>query len=1141
MINETHVYQTLFEEMSDGVYVTDADGRIAYFNNAALTIFGYEQSEMRCQPIRQLFANEEEIPTLLTLLQEQRRVEDYAVKGRRKDGTTIDCTLTTTLQYDENGRISSFLAIIRDISHTRRTEQALTNRLRLEAGIAAASRALVNDVATSLEKALMHLLTATDVNRICVYANVESPEFGLCMKRLHRIHAPDANIPKKSATHPELVPYDAGLNRWRQRFEEGREVTGSKSEMPVQERAMLEAQGVESMLGLPIFVKEVWQGFICFDTFGLRERWSEEDIQLLQTSADIIGSYLERQNAARALKEQETFLNLVINSIPQAIFWKDRNSVYMGGNQPFAKDAGVSSVHELVGKTDHDLAWKKEEADFFRQVDQEVMLENRPQMGIIEPMLNAQGQEIWLETNKIPLADSTGQVIGILGTYDVVTERLQAQKQVEDLLEQRRRQVVLSTQIAQDIATSSDLNILYQRVVDQVKEQFNYYHVQLLRHDPALDNMALVVGYGEIGEKMLAMNHAMPIGVGIIGTAAVTGRSVLQPDVSNEPHWRPNALLPGTKGELAVPIKLRNEVIGVLDIQSDQLNALSEEDQIMLEGLCGQIAIAIESTNLRHNLETQVVELLQLQRRLSQEGWDFYANKTRKTIPGFVFDQGGVRALPMAVAETQSSPNQKNGNASFASPLNVRGKMIGNLQVQKDAQRPLSTDETEFLTAVSKEIADALETARLFEETQIALAGQERLASELETVAQVSMAASTILEIDSLLQSVVDLAKESFRLYHIHIYLYDEARQMLVLRAGSGNPGRLMVLEGHDIHINAESLVARAARKEQGVLENDVRKTIDFMPNPLLPKTQAELAVPMIVGNKLVGVLDLHAATVDLFSEEDLKIHTTLAAQIAIAVENARQYAEQVETAQKLREVDILKSEFLASMSHELRTPLNSIIGFADVMLEGLDGQLNDRMEEDVRLIRDSGSHLRELIGEILDMSKIESGKMDLRYEAVSLQDLAHGIMATAQPLAHEKKLVLNLEIDDDLPLVEADKTRIRQVLWNMMGNAIKFTPQGSITLRMQARKDHVLVSVQDSGIGIKPEHVPIVFEQFRQIDGGVGRIAGGAGLGMPISKKLVELHGGDIWVESQMSQGSTFFFTLPYKRPLIEPETQDY
>lgn len=254
----------------------------------------------------------------------------------------------------------------------------------------------------------------------------------------------------------------------------------------------------------------------------------------------------------------------------------------------------------------------------------------------------------------------------------------------------------------------------------------------------------------------------------------------------------------------------------------------------------------------------------------------------------------------------------------------------------------------------------------------------------------------------------------------------------------------------------------------------------------------------------------------------------------------------------KLKEVDRLKSEFLANMSHELRTPLNSIIGFSMVILKGIDGPVTELQRTDLTAIHQSGQHLLTIINDILDLSKIESGKMELMKEVVDIGRIAEDVISTASALIRGKPVKLLMELDESLPLIHADKTRIRQVMLNMFSNAVKFTDNGEIKLKVRkVRYDEInlieknpdsycpkriplrdggfiLVSVADSGIGIKRDDMPKVFEEFRQIDSSSIRKEGGTGLGMAISRKFIELHGGEIWVESQFGKGSTFHFIIP-------------
>ena len=473
--------------------------------------------------------------------------------------------------------------------------------------------------------------------------------------------------------------------------------------------------------------------------------------------------------------------------------------------------------------------------------------------------------------------------------------------------------------------------------------------------------------------------------------------------------------------------------------------------------------------------------------------------------------------------------------AAVIVPLRRAGQWQGVLTLGWPDSHELKGDESFILQRLHEPLAATVASRRAYlaqqaalARTEAALADQARLSGELRAVSDVSVAAAATLDVDRLLAAAADLTKENFNLYHTHIYLLDDDKKTLTLRAGAGEIGSEMVREGRFIPIGTRSIVARAARERDVVLVRDTRRSTDFLPHPLLPDTRSEMAVPLVIGDRLLGVLDVQSDKVGYFLPDDRQVYKILAAQLAVATQNALYFSEQLEMAEKLREVDRLKTDFLARMSHELRTPLNSIIGFADVLLMGLDGDLTERMIEDLQLIRSGGYHLRDIIGDILDMSKIEAGRLELIYEEFDVRRVASELMATAAPLAEQKGLDLRLELAEGIEPLTADRTRIRQVLWNIIGNAIKFTDHGGITVSIRPEEDAVEFCVTDTGIGITPENQAQIFEYFSQVDAGRRESISGTGLGLSISKSLVEYHGGRIWVESKPGSGSTFRFTIP-------------
>ncbi|MEO1165637.1 MAG: ATP-binding protein, partial [Chloroflexota bacterium] len=442
----------------------------------------------------------------------------------------------------------------------------------------------------------------------------------------------------------------------------------------------------------------------------------------------------------------------------------------------------------------------------------------------------------------------------------------------------------------------------------------------------------------------------------------------------------------------------------------------------------------------------------------------------------------------------------------------------------------LDAEEYAIYEAIIPGLASVIASRRAFLNAREANVRAQRRAAELETVANVSSAATTLLDLDELLDSVVNLTKDNFDLYHAHIYLYDEEERVLKLAAGAGDIGQMMKMHGHQLsYDNPSGLVPRAARSKQPVVVNNTGDVMDFLPNPLLPDTRSELAIPMLVGDDLIGVMDIQASVTNRFEDADIAVQSTLASQVAVAVRNAQAFDRERRTIERLRELDRLKQEFIANMSHELRTPLNSIIGYSEVLLDGIDGELTEDAEEDVDAIHTSGKHLLSIINEILDMAKIDAGQMSLTRQEKDLVEILKHTVVSNQVLVKDKPVEILLEEATEIPMVYIDPIRINQIMLNIVGNAIKFTEEGSVTVRYgMHNEDYVIVEIIDTGIGMSEEQLSVAFERFRQVDGSSTRRAGGTGLGLTITSQLVEMHGGDIGVTSKVGEGSRFYFTIP-------------
>ncbi len=417
--------------------------------------------------------------------------------------------------------------------------------------------------------------------------------------------------------------------------------------------------------------------------------------------------------------------------------------------------------------------------------------------------------------------------------------------------------------------------------------------------------------------------------------------------------------------------------------------------------------------------------------------------------------------------------------------------------------------------------------------------GNEALRLILQTTAEVSQIASSGLDPEALIQKSIDLIYDRFRLYFsgLQIYLLDETSGRLEFASAAGKgkeakPGRSIDLN----HLT--SPIARAAyTRKEVIVTRGPRVTDVIRHRETGVSSKSEMAIPLKVGDKLLGVLSATSEEKNRFNHDVLQVMTSLADQISVAIQNARLLAEQRRLTDELRALDRLKSQFLANMSHELRTPLNSILNFTEFVASGTFGTVNTRQADALTKVVNSGEHLLSLVNDILDLTKIESGMMELFIEDVDLNELMEDVLSVAQGLLLSKPVEFVVDVQTRLPHLPVDRRRVRQILFNLLSNAIKFTAEGSITVRAGVEADELLFAISDTGPGIAAEDQSLIFEPFRQSKHGLQQNSG-TGLGLPICRHLAQAHHGRLWLESRVGIGSTFFVTLPLP---VEQQSEEF
>jgi signal transduction histidine kinase len=468
----------------------------------------------------------------------------------------------------------------------------------------------------------------------------------------------------------------------------------------------------------------------------------------------------------------------------------------------------------------------------------------------------------------------------------------------------------------------------------------------------------------------------------------------------------------------------------------------------------------------------------------------------------------------------------------LAVPLVREGRALGCILVRRHEIERFEQKDVALLTTFADQAAIAIENVRLFEaEQQRTHELSESLEQQTATADVLKIISRSTFDLQSVLNTLVesvarlcDADMVSIRrpkgVGFLHVATrgvpseYSEYMQSHPIEPGRGTVAGRVLLEGKPVHVA------------------DVQVDPEYSMTAISQRAgfHTFLGVPLQREGNPIGIIILGRTVVRPFTDKQIELATTFADQAVIAIENVRLFEEIQEKSRQIEEASKHKSQFLANMSHELRTPLNAILGYAELVLDGIYGEAPEKMRNVLERIQTNGKHLLGLINDVLDLSKIEAGQLVLSLNDYSIKDMMQGVYVAVEPLAGNKKLNFRLEVPPDLPPARGDERRLSQVLLNLVGNAIKFTDTGEVAMRASAANGSYTVAVRDTGPGIAEADQAKIFEEFQQSESTHTKAKGGTGLGLAIAKRIVEMHGGRLWVESTLGNGATFFFTVPLR-----------
>jgi GAF domain-containing protein len=676
------------------------------------------------------------------------------------------------------------------------------------------------------------------------------------------------------------------------------------------------------------------------------------------------------------------------------------------------------------------------------------------------------------------------------------------------------------------------------------------------------------------------------------GRAALERRVVHIHDILADPEYR---WAEDHRGQeemhrtiVAVPMLRQEDVIGVIVIRRTRVQPFTEKQIELLSTFGEQAAIAIENTRLLNelreslqqqtatadvlkvisrstfDLQTVLDTLVESAARLCEadmaaivrlHGSNFrhaasygYTPKLHEHMLNFRFEPGrGTTAGRVAlegrvvqIADIRADPEFSLGGPLGAAgartilgvPLVREGTTIGVIVLIRRTMHEFAAKQIELVTTFADQAVIAIENVRLFDEVQTRTRELAHSVEELRALGEVTQAVNSTLDLETVLSTIVAKAVQLSGTGGGAIYVFDELEQLFRLRATYGFSDEL-VAAVQDQHIGASDAIRQVTLDRQ---PQEIADIGDEPPSPLREIAmragyRARLTVPLVGADKVMGALVIRRKQPGSFPKGIIHLLQTFAAQSVLAIQNARLFREIEDKSRQLQVASEHKSQFVASMSHELRTPLNAIIGLTEMMVKNAARFGTEKAQEPLQRVNRAGTHLLGLINQVLDLSKIEAGKLELNLQTVQLAPLINDVIGTAGQLAEQNKNRLVVDARENLGTLTVDPMRLRQILLNLLSNACKFTKAGEV--KLAARKvsngsNFIEFTVSDTGIGMTPEQQAKLFEEFSQADAATAQKFGGTGLGLAITRKLARMMGGDVTGTSEPGKGSVFTVRLP-------------